>query len=550
MQLEVNEHRQVGPPGTGKTTWIVDQISKAVAAGRRPILCSLTKAASEEARSRMSFGSHFEPSQVRTLHAHAYHTLGRPAMFSNEDHLKDWNEHCTQLKQEDWKLTTAILAEGRKSEEDLGPKSKFPSLADQMYKTSTVYRAKMLNPETVPAETRAFDEAFTRWRRMAGLHDFTDLIERCLNECPSPQGDPDVIFVDEAQDHDRLELTLIRKWACSADWLVVVGDPDQNLYEWKGADPQAFYSGEVPAERSKVLSQSYRVPRAVHRVAMRMINRVNGRKQISYEPRDFDGEVRRVSLKFRMPDQFVSQVERVTQHGKTAMILTTCRFQLGGIIKALRERGLPFHNPFARHRGDFNPLSRNGTTAGRRVMNYLKPHAEYWGEKAELWTWDELASWIDPIKTKGLVRTGHKAKLIAYAGARSNETVNLEELDEFLDDDGLRIIQEDIAKSPIDWFRGRLLESKTKSYDYPFQVLKRNGAKGLQDRPKIIIGTIHSVKGGEADVVFIFPDLSPQFEQMRHTNPDPLWRLFYVAITRAREAVFFCERSGPMAIEW
>ena len=55
--------------------------------------------------------------------------------------------------------------------------------------------------------------------------------------------------------------------------------------------------------------------------------------------------------------------------------------------------------------------------------------------------------------------------------------------------------------------------------------------------PKIIIGTIHSVKGGECEVVHVFPDLSKAGYDELFTDPDKLHRLFYTAVTRARDAI-------------
>lgn len=545
---EINEHRQIGPPGTGKTTWIVQQVNRAVKRGRRPMLCSLTKAASSEAGSRMEFGVDFEPSQVRTLHSHCFHTLGRPQLVSTEEHLIDWNQWCDhELRIPAWKLSKAILNDRKKNEEGAKP---FKSLADQMYERSLVYRARMTAPAMIPAGIRSFMESFSEWRKLSGLCDFTDLIERCLKESPSPICEPDVLFVDEAQDHDRLELTLIRKWAAAADWLVLVGDPDQNLYDWKGAEPEAFYATDLPPERTTILEQSYRVPRAVHAVAANMINRVEGRVPVSYLPRDAEGEARGISLKLRRPIEVVKQVESVTKSGLTAMILVSCAYQIRGIIKALRERGLPFHNPFASNRGDFNPMDANGTTARRRLMSFLKPHSWAWGNRAELWTWGELAEWIEPIDTKGFLKHGMKSRIVDHAEDRHGEIVTLDNIDPFLTPEGIEMIRGPIADDPLNWFRDRLNRSKLSAFNYPFAVLGRAGPEGLREKPKIIVGTIHSVKGGEADVVFVFPDLSPRFWDQMRAHPDPIWRLFYVAITRAKEAVFLCEASGPLAVQW
>jgi len=65
--------------------------------------------------------------------------------------------------------------------------------------------------------------------------------------------------------------------------------------------------------------------------------------------------------------------------------------------------------------------------------------------------------------------------------------------------------------------------------------------------PKIIVGTVHSVKGGEADIVHIFPDLSFSGNNEIYDNPDRIHRLFYVGVTRAKESVIVHEASSPRA---
>jgi superfamily I DNA/RNA helicase len=67
----------------------------------------------------------------------------------------------------------------------------------------------------------------------------------------------------------------------------------------------------------------------------------------------------------------------------------------------------------------------------------------------------------------------------------------------------------------------------------------------------VVVGTIHSVKGGQADVVYLFPDLSPAGDaQYRRPGPtrDPVIRTFYVGATRARETLYICSAESAMAV--
>ena len=69
----------------------------------------------------------------------------------------------------------------------------------------------------------------------------------------------------------------------------------------------------------------------------------------------------------------------------------------------------------------------------------------------------------------------------------------------------------------------------------------------------MVVGTVHSVKGSEADVVCLFPDLSPRgMEEWDSGDPHQqanVYRLFYVAMTRARELLLMAEPGGGMAVD-
>ena len=69
--------------------------------------------------------------------------------------------------------------------------------------------------------------------------------------------------------------------------------------------------------------------------------------------------------------------------------------------------------------------------------------------------------------------------------------------------------------------------------------------------PHVIVGTIHSVKGGEADVVYLFPDLSRAGDGQYHRMGPPrdsVVRLFYVGITRARHTLYICQPETPRMV--
>ena len=68
------------------------------------------------------------------------------------------------------------------------------------------------------------------------------------------------ILVDEFQDIDRMQYTLIRQLAGDDNSLLVVGDPDQTIYTWRGADVNIImnFEKDFPDAETIILNENYR----------------------------------------------------------------------------------------------------------------------------------------------------------------------------------------------------------------------------------------------------------------------------------------------------
>jgi superfamily I DNA/RNA helicase len=103
----------------------------------------------------------------------------------------------------------------------------------------------------------------------------------------------------------------------------------------------------------------------------------------------------------------------------------------------------------------------------------------------------------------------------------------------------------------LHWWGDHISPKYRKRIQFPGKVANRRGGQTLVDIPQVIVGTIHSVKGGEADVVYLFPDLSPAGDDLyRRGGPqrDSVIRQFYVGATRARETLYLCSPNSGSAI--
>ncbi len=546
------EYRVIGLPGTGKTTWLCRQAENFVREWckdkfSRPEECyammftSLTRAAAGELRSR---GLPIPPECIATLHAHAWRALGRPKLTVKE--IADWNDSNSGRI---WPLSS----ERRQREQTSDKVNKRGDRFLQQYHT---LRARLVPRDDWPAGQLAdFVLAYESWKWTSHLMDFIDIIDECYSSVDVAPNDPDVIFVDEAQDHDACEIRLIRQWAQHADKVIFVGDPDQNLYEFRGSDSRHFSDEDIPPENCRVLSQSYRVPVAVHSVAQKMIRHCRDRKDVEYKPRDFPGEVRRANYAITdssdAEDLVADASRRYLTPGKSVMFLVSCEYMIRPILSSLRNAGVPYHNPFALDRGQFNPLTPSrGVSSSQRLLSYLRPFVRYYGDRRSRWTAEDLYKWTSPLNVEDVLVRGAKAELKRLAEKTPDREYEHADMGEFLLDHEKTM--ESIYRDPLAWFTRRVNSRQLARFKFPINVLKRQGAEALRLTPQVIVGTIHSVKGGESDVVYVAPDLSEAFGNQFDSNPDPIYRMFYVAMTRAKETLVLCEPAASCQdfVEW
>ena len=98
----------------------------------------------------------------------------------------------------------------------------------------------------------------------------------------------------------------------------------------------------------------------------------------------------------------------------------------------------------------------------------------------------------------------------------------------------------------LNWWEENLLDTRKPAAEYPLAVVRKYGTGQIE--PKVSVGTIHSYKGAEADVVILFPDLSAAGEkEWDYGDKDSVVRLFYVGMTRAREGLIVGKPTSAAA---
>jgi len=518
-----------GPPGCGKTTWLNSLVQVAVRNhGTSVLVASLTKAAAAELRGREST---LPPDRIGTLHSHCYRALGGSEMAQN--HIADWNEsHPPEMLMTPQKGRARSVT-GEDDSADDGDSFGGDAPGDLLLQSYELARQRMLPRGAWSNQLQGFAAKWEAWKSDIDAMDFTDLIERAYHECDTPAGAPRAAIFDEVQDFSRLELALVNRWGPSFDSLALAGDPDQAIYTWRGADPEAFI--DFAADHERVLSQSYRIPASVHRLSQRWVSRLSRRADQPFLPRDAAGSVRVRPWSYTSGVEYLLEdAERHCADGKSVMIVASCRYQLLPLIAEARHRGIPFANPYRLQDRQWNPLTTTrGTSASTRLLTYLRPDPAVWGADHRIWTGKELETWTKPLSA------GVFGSRKAVAALDEETPVMLDWLSEHVNPDRRGLLDD---LSPDSYARA-ILPSQYDPFMFPLAVAEHRGAAALHEKPRLWIGTIHSFKGGEADVVYVIPDLSPRGWESLQTDPDSVTRLFYVSITRCREELILLNPS-------
>jgi superfamily I DNA/RNA helicase len=333
------------------------------------MVLSFTKAGAKEISNKPSADTGqtipIPKKNVGTLHAMCYRALDNPKIA--EANVAQWNEAYPHL--------SMSPASEQESLNDFGAMNDRSSSDGYSLLASTnILRAHLRDIETWPMSERHFFKKWTEYKADCNLMDFSDLLEKSIERVLYAPGQPRVIFVDEAQDCSALQFKLIRQWALQAEYLVLAGDADQCLFDFAGCTPDLFLNPPIPENRWVHLEQSYRVPRTVHKFATEIIEKINGRAQKFYRPKNLDGNVRSINATYMNCDPIIIDLKQKLAAGKKAMVLTSCSYMLEPIKKALTDEGIPFHNPYRKRRGDWNPLrigSERYTSGGDILLAFL-----------------------------------------------------------------------------------------------------------------------------------------------------------------------------------
>ena len=483
---------------------------------------------------------------IATLHSLAYHALGSPKVAERGALLRQWNEEQRAFQIDGG---AAIDLEDGYTPQNQGN--------DALGLYNLARMLMLPKGHILWHRCEAFSKRWEDFKQQTGSMDFADLITHAINDLPRCSLDPGVMVLDEAQDTSPALLALFRKWSGHCEEALVAGDPAQVLFSWIGASP-AHLLEPLPPEQTRLLHQSYRLPRRVQDHAERWLSLHSGGMMAGreYRPTEREGQVTHEWATWQEPEEIAAMVRQrldrwEPQAGATTdapkydvMVLATCAYMLTPIVAALRSAGIPFSNVYRMTNGAWNPLGakREGEIrAVDRLLAFLRPDSDVWGKQSRDWTSSEVAQWAAMLRADAFIKRGMKQRLIDGLG---KEHVSPSDLFGYFDEENFM----EMALLSHEWLASHATKAAEGPLAYASGLLREGGPMALGVAPRVAVGTVHSVKGGEARCVIIVPDLSWAAATERASGEegwDASVRVGYVALTRSSEEVVLCSPAGP-----
>ncbi len=409
--------------------------------------------------------------------------------------------------------------------------------------------------------------------------DFDDLLLKTMQLLKNPeirkkyQNKWKYIHIDEYQDTNRVQYEIAKYLAGDTKNIAVVGDVDQSIYSWRGADFKNImrFEKDYPDAESVLLEENYRSTKNILAVANAIIAKNTMRKEKNLFTKNEDGEL--ISLYVGLDERdeayyIASKAKEMIENGHKAdeiAVLYRANFQSRSLEEAFIKLGVSYNligtkfferkeikDALSYIRASLNPQSISDI---KRIIN---TPARGIGKVTVL----------KILEGKEMELTGaiqEKIKSFRNLLADIKEKTETEKPSEVVKFVIARTGMEEMFKKGKEEDLERLenlreLVTFATSFDYEsdeamLKFLEHASLFSDQDEMTeekigVKLMTVHAAKGLEFDTVFItgledklFPHQRINDDESSLEDEEEERRLFYVALTRARKKLFLTYAS-------
>lgn len=287
--------------GSGKTTTLACRIQRLLASGHAPeriLILMFNRSAKEDFEKKLQKlcrGQQLKLPEIRTYHAMGYRLYQR---FIKEGYLAQINPKVLSEQEVQYQLWNMIRTLAPRDLQDEIKRNKKEHVETASHFIELV-KSSLASPQEVfeeldyPDKSRfllmLFDH-FEQWRKDHARITFADMLYepvKLIHEKPELQAlvtnKMDMVLVDEYQDTNEIQHRLLKYIAGQRARVTVVGDPDQTIYEFRGARPEYIlnrFTEEFESPHELTLTNTFRYGHRVALLANHLISHNKGRKDV------------------------------------------------------------------------------------------------------------------------------------------------------------------------------------------------------------------------------------------------------------------------------
>lgn len=578
-------HHREGPmlvlagAGSGKTKVATMRIANLINSGieaSQILGVTFTNKAAQEMKERV----HRYASQSPLVST--FHSLGARLLRESIHHL-GYNKDFVVYDEDD---SERLLKETAR---DLGVSTSIDLKAARAYISHAKNR---LTKESDPTFTVMY-ERYNEKLKSCNAVDFDDLLRlpvELFSQFPEVlsyyQDRWQYVLVDEYQDTNMAQYSFVKLLCGEKCNLFVVGDPDQSIYSWRGANVQNILNFEKDFPGAKVirLEQNYRSTNSILQAANSVITKNAGRYEKSLWSALGEGE--KIGLfsarSEREEARFVGQKVQQFANDQGTSLKNMCvfyrtNFQSRVLEDELLSRRIPYvivggvsfylrkeikdvlsllrllDNPHdlisflrvinlpKRGLGDatLEKIVAASSSSGLAIVDFMQKGPE---NLSFTLTAKQREGWLDFVKTFSMLKNvADKESLeeLVRAAIFQSRYIDVIAQDSETKLERLENLEELIVKA-AEWEQSQ--EAPTLSNFLADTTLATSMDTADRDSDALNLMTIHNGKGLEFDTAFLIgleEDLFPHINSKK--NPEQVEeerRLFYVGITRAKRNLF------------
>lgn len=573
--------------GAGKTKVIVERIKNLVKKGVAPssiLAITFTNKAAKEMRERIEKGLEEDKDINRPISiterpfVSTFHSLG-VHILREQSGLLGLNKRFAILDRDDSKraIKEALLNKG------LDPKTHEPGKILSII-SKEKGRGVTANDYAKSSEWRGYSgeivgsvwPEYEKILKRDGALDFDDLLlktERLLREHSGVreyyQNIWKYIHIDEYQDTNRVQYEISKMLVGKENNICAVGDIDQNIYSWRGAELKNIlaFEKDYPQTLVVTLEENYRSTKTILGVANAVIEKNNVRRPKNLYTSNEEGDkISVVGLMDEMgeADFVAKECEKMVHQGISPdeiAVLYRANFQSRILEEAFMHRGVPYQVLGTRffERKEVKDLlaylragiNKEGLGDVKRIINVparglgkVTITKLFSGEKESL-----------PLATK--IKIDNFYSLLNSIGEmaqakRLSEIISFIIKNSGLEEEWKKEGEEGASRLENAY---ELVSFSTRYDNLPNdlaldQFLADTALQSDQDElkeevPAVRLMTVHAAKGLEFKTVFVtglesglFPHEKMHDERLSPEESEEERRLFYVAVTRARKKLY------------